>query len=97
MVSPFSFLLVLGKIFVFLNTYFSLVTGFRGDRGGDRGRYRGREDYGRLEDYGYQRSPPRRLPYRDYSPRRSPYGGRSRRERSRSYSPYERKYGGGGR
>uniref|UniRef100_A0A3Q7FID5 RRM domain-containing protein n=1 Tax=Solanum lycopersicum TaxID=4081 RepID=A0A3Q7FID5_SOLLC len=71
--------------------------GFRGDRGGDRGRYRGREDYGRLEDYGYQRSPPRRLPYRDYSPRRSPYGGRSRRERSRSYSPYERKYGGGGR
>ncbi|KAL3372730.1 hypothetical protein AABB24_004996 [Solanum stoloniferum] len=74
--------------------------GFRGDRGGDRGRFRGREDYGRREDYGHRRSPPRRSPYRggrDYSPRRSPYGGRSRRERSRSYSPYERNYARGGR
>ncbi|WCJ32731.1 Cold-inducible RNA-binding protein [Euphorbia peplus] len=65
--------------------------GYRGDRGGggDRGRYRGRDEY--------YRSPPRRSPYRggrDYSPRHysprhsSPYGGRSRRERSRSpYSP----------
>ncbi|WOH03480.1 hypothetical protein DCAR_0622878 [Daucus carota subsp. sativus] len=59
----------------------------RGDRGG--GRYRGSS--GRDE---YRRSP-RRSPYRhgrDYSPppRRSPYGGRSRRERTRSppYSPY---------
>ncbi|OAY60939.1 serine/arginine-rich splicing factor SR45a [Manihot esculenta] len=53
--------------------------GFRGDRG----RYRGRDDY---------RRSPRRSPYRggrEYSPRHSPtYGGRSRRERSRSpYSP----------
>ncbi|KAL1810789.1 serine/arginine-rich splicing factor SR45a [Daucus carota subsp. sativus] len=61
--------------------------GERGDRGG--GRYRGSS--GRDE---YRRSP-RRSPYRhgrDYSPppRRSPYGGRSRRERTRSppYSPY---------
>ncbi|PHU26903.1 hypothetical protein BC332_05235 [Capsicum chinense] len=40
---------------------------------GDRGRYRGRDDYG------YRRSP-RRSPYRggrDYSPRRSPYAGSS--------------------
>ncbi|KAJ8545703.1 hypothetical protein K7X08_018286 [Anisodus acutangulus] len=39
---------------------------------GDRGRYRGRDDYG------YRRSP-RRSPYRggrDYSPRRSPYAGK---------------------
>ncbi|XP_075097723.1 uncharacterized protein LOC107783926 [Nicotiana tabacum] len=66
--------------------------GFRGDRG-DRGRYRGRDDYG-------HRRSPRRSPYRggrDYSPRRSPYGGRSRRERSRSYSPYERNYARGAR
>nr|GMC93354.1 serine/arginine-rich splicing factor SR45a [Ipomoea batatas]GMC94840.1 serine/arginine-rich splicing factor SR45a [Ipomoea batatas]GMC96897.1 serine/arginine-rich splicing factor SR45a [Ipomoea batatas]GMD00784.1 serine/arginine-rich splicing factor SR45a [Ipomoea batatas]GMD11671.1 serine/arginine-rich splicing factor SR45a [Ipomoea batatas] len=68
---------------------------YRGDRG-DRGRYRG------YNDYGYRRSP-RRSPYRggrerDYSPRRSPYGGRSRRDRSRSYSPYrslERNYARG--
>ncbi|KAF2312464.1 hypothetical protein GH714_034763 [Hevea brasiliensis] len=62
---------------------------------GDRGRYRGRDDYRRSP----RRSPyrggrdysPRHSPYRgarDYSPRHSPYGGRSRRERSRSpYSP----------
>ncbi|XP_038723521.1 serine/arginine-rich splicing factor SR45a-like isoform X1 [Tripterygium wilfordii] len=68
-----------------------------GDRGGgDRGRYRGRDDYYRS---------PRRSPYRggrDYSPRHSPYAGRSRRERSRSlpYSPYgspDRRYSRGGR
>ncbi|XP_075090360.1 putative RNA-binding protein C25G10.01 [Nicotiana tabacum] len=65
----------------------------RGEGRGDRGRYRDREDYG------YRRSP-RHSPYRsrrDYSPRRSPYGGRSRRERSRSYSPYERSYARGPR
>ncbi|KAK1372193.1 hypothetical protein POM88_038285 [Heracleum sosnowskyi] len=61
----------------------------RGERGDRGGRYRGGS--GRDE---YRRSP-RRSPYRhgrDYSPppRRSPYGGRSRRERTRSppYSPY---------
>ncbi|GAB2300423.1 hypothetical protein Dimus_034466 [Dionaea muscipula] len=64
-------------------------SGYRG------GRYRG--GYGR-DDYDYRRSP-RRSPYRGsrgYSPRRSPYASRSRRERSRSYSPYgspERGYG----
>ncbi|MED6193805.1 hypothetical protein PIB30_022856 [Stylosanthes scabra] len=79
--------------------------GHRGDRGGDRGRYRGGS--GR-DDYQYRRSP-RRSPYRggrDYSPRRSPYGGggggRSRKERSRSppYSPYgspDRRYARGSR
>lgn len=64
---------------------------------GDRGRYRGGS--GR-DDYGSRRSP-RPSPYRggrDYSPRRSPPRGRSRRDRSRSipYSPYaspERGYG----
>ncbi|KAL6555853.1 hypothetical protein OROHE_007127 [Orobanche hederae] len=55
---------------------------------GDRGRYGGSSS---RDDYGYRRSP-RRSPYRggrDYSSRRSPYGGRSRRDRSRSrsYSP----------
>ncbi|KAK8483851.1 hypothetical protein V6N13_127138 [Hibiscus sabdariffa] len=52
---------------------------------GDRGRYRGGRD-----DYGYRRSP-RRSPYRgrDYSPRYSPHGGRSRRDRSYS-PPYSR-------
>ncbi|KAB1201774.1 Ankyrin repeat domain-containing protein, chloroplastic [Morella rubra] len=60
---------------------------------GDRGRYRGRES---RDDYGYRRSP-RRSPYRGgrESP---PYGGRSRRDRSRSlpYSPSpERKYARG--
>ncbi|KAJ9146911.1 hypothetical protein P3X46_029125 [Hevea brasiliensis] len=57
-----------------------------GDYGhhGDRGRNRGYDDY---------RRSPKRSHYRggrDYSPRHSPpYGGRSRRERSRSpYSPY---------
>ncbi|KAL9244063.1 hypothetical protein vseg_017875 [Gypsophila vaccaria] len=52
-----------------------------------RGRYRG--GYGR-DDYDHRRSP-RRSPYRGgrgYSPRRSPYAERSRRYRSRSYSPY---------
>ncbi|XP_019054489.1 PREDICTED: serine/arginine-rich splicing factor SR45a [Nelumbo nucifera] len=74
----------------YLGVKSSRESGYRGDRG----RYRGRDDYG------YRRSP-RRSPYRggrDYSPRRSPYGGRSKRERSRSlpYSPYgspERGYG----
>ncbi|KAJ8549204.1 hypothetical protein K7X08_032911 [Anisodus acutangulus] len=69
--------------------------GYRAERGGDRGRYRGRDDYG------YRRSPRRSPPPyrggRDYSPRRSSYGGRSRRERSRSYSPYGRNYARGGR
>ncbi|KAL1566657.1 serine/arginine-rich splicing factor SR45a-like isoform X1 [Salvia divinorum] len=72
----------------------------RGDGYGDRGRYRGGSS---REDYGYRRSP-RRSPYRggrDYSPRHSPYGGRSRRERSRSYSPprhsLERNYARGSR
>ncbi|XP_042040074.1 serine/arginine-rich splicing factor SR45a-like isoform X1 [Salvia splendens] len=82
----------------------------RGDGYGDRGRYRGGSS---REDYGYRRSP-RRSPYRggrdysprggrDYSPRHSPYGGsgRSRRERSRSYSPPrhspERNYARGSR
>ncbi|KAA3457574.1 serine/arginine-rich splicing factor SR45a-like [Gossypium australe] len=53
---------------------------------GERGRYRG----GGRDDYGYRRSP-RRSPYRgrDYSPRYSPHGGRSRRERSYS-PPYSR-------
>ncbi|KAK4774078.1 hypothetical protein SAY87_029097 [Trapa incisa] len=48
---------------------------------GDRGRYRGRDDYD------YRRSP-RRSPYRgrDYSPRRSPY--RSGRDYSPRRSPY---------
>ncbi|GAV78582.1 RRM_1 domain-containing protein [Cephalotus follicularis] len=63
---------------------------------GDRGRYRGRDDHG------YHR----RSPYRggrDYSPKRSPRGGRSRGGRSRSpppYSPYaspERRYSRGSR
>ncbi|CAI9099334.1 OLC1v1036134C1 [Oldenlandia corymbosa var. corymbosa] len=66
--------------------------GLKSSRGegyrGDHGRYRGGSGY---DDYGYRRSP-RRSPYRgggrDYSPRRSAYGGRSRRDRSRSYSPY---------
>ncbi|XP_023518632.1 serine/arginine-rich splicing factor SR45a-like [Cucurbita pepo subsp. pepo] len=68
----------------------------------DRGRYRG----GSLrDDYGYRRSP-RRSPYqgpREYSPRySSPYGGRSRRDHSRSppYSPYgspDRRYPHGSR
>ncbi|XP_016456680.1 serine/arginine-rich splicing factor SR45a-like isoform X1 [Nicotiana tabacum] len=60
---------------------------------GDRGRYRGRDDYG-------YRRPPRRSPYRGvrgYSPRRSPCAGRSRRMRSRSHSPYERNYHRGSR
>nr|KYP66640.1 putative RNA-binding protein C25G10.01 [Cajanus cajan] len=73
--------------------------GYRGDRGRYRGGGSGRDDYG------YRRSPPRRSPYRggrDYSPRHSPYGGRSRRERSRSipYSPYgspDRRYARGSR
>ncbi|KAI3519135.1 hypothetical protein L1887_08162 [Cichorium endivia] len=91
-------------------------TGYRGDRGGGRYRGgSGRDDYGYRRsprrspppyrggrDYSPRRSPP---PYRgggrDYSPRRSPYyGGRSRRERTRSpytpSSPYrspERHYG----
>ncbi|KAK9748527.1 hypothetical protein RND81_02G064300 [Saponaria officinalis] len=54
---------------------------------GYRGRYRG--GHGR-DDYVHRRSP-RRSPYRGgrgYSPRRSPYAERSRRYRSRSYSPY---------
>ncbi|XP_021860118.2 serine/arginine-rich splicing factor SR45a [Spinacia oleracea] len=55
---------------------------------GHRRKYRG--GYGR-EDYDHRRSP-RRSPYRGsrgYSPpRRSPYAERSRRYRSRSYSPY---------
>ncbi|KAG2694108.1 hypothetical protein I3843_08G120900 [Carya illinoinensis] len=61
---------------------------------GDRGRYRGRDDY---------RRSPRRSPFRggrDYSPRHSPHGGRSRRDRSRSlpYSPSpERRYVRGSR
>ncbi|CAN4078666.1 unnamed protein product [Withania somnifera] len=58
---------------------------------GDRGRYRGRDDYG-------HRRSPRRSPYRggrDFSPRRSPYAGRSGRARSRSYSPYGRNYSRG--
>ncbi|XP_038994767.1 serine/arginine-rich splicing factor SR45a-like isoform X1 [Hibiscus syriacus] len=52
---------------------------------GDRGRYRGSHD-----DYAYRRSP-RHSPYRgrDYSPRYSPRGGRSRRDRSYS-PPYSR-------
>ncbi|GMH27351.1 hypothetical protein Nepgr_029194 [Nepenthes gracilis] len=58
-----------------------------GYRGGG-GRYRG--GYGR-DDYDYRRSP-RRSPYRGSRgfspPRRSPYPSRSRRGRSRSYSPY---------
>ncbi|XP_074263886.1 putative RNA-binding protein C25G10.01 [Silene latifolia] len=60
-------------------------------------RSRPRGGYGR-EDYGHRRSP-RRSPYRGgrgYSPRRSPYAERSRRYRSRSYSPYgspDRGYG----
>lgn len=67
---------------------FLLVLGYRGDRG----RYRG----GSLrEDYGYRRSP-RRSPYRgarEYSPRHTPpYGGRSRRDHSRS-PPYSPPYG----
>ncbi|XVF15980.1 hypothetical protein REPUB_Repub09cG0202500 [Reevesia pubescens] len=51
----------------------------------ERGRYRGGRD-----DYGYRRSP-RRSPFRgrDYSPRYSPRGGRSRRDRSCS-PPYSR-------
>uniref|UniRef100_A0A1D1Y7G7 Putative RNA-binding protein C25G10.01 n=1 Tax=Anthurium amnicola TaxID=1678845 RepID=A0A1D1Y7G7_9ARAE len=68
-------------------------TSYRYDRNRHRGGY-SRDDYG---GGGYRR----RSPYRggrDYSPRRSPYGGRGRRERSRSplYSPYgspERGYG----
>ncbi|KAL1540693.1 serine/arginine-rich splicing factor SR45a-like isoform X2 [Salvia divinorum] len=69
----------------------------RGDGYGDRGRYRGGSS---REDYGYRRSP-RRSPYRaerDYSPRHTPYGasGRSRQERSRSYS-LERNYARGSR
>lgn len=63
---------------------------------GYRGRYR--SGHGR-DDYDYRRSP-RRSPYRGsrgYSPRRSPpYAERSRRYRSRSYSPYgspDRGYG----
>ncbi|KAL5122538.1 Serine/arginine-rich splicing factor SR45a [Glycine soja] len=75
--------------------------GYRGDRGGDRGRYRDGPD---RDNYSRRRSP-RRSPYRggqDYSPQRSPYGGRSRRERSRSlpYSPHgspDRKYARGSR
>lgn len=84
------------------------MQGYRGDRGGDRGSYRGGS--GR-EEYGYRRSPyrggrdysppPRRSPYRggrDYSPKRSPHGGKSRRDQTRSppYSPYhspDRNYG----
>ncbi|CAO2833776.1 unnamed protein product [Amaranthus hypochondriacus] len=63
--------------------------------GTSRRRYRG--GYGR-DDYAHRRSP-RRSPYRGgrgYSPRRSPYAERSRRYRSRSYSPYgspDRGYG----
>ncbi|KAL3838846.1 hypothetical protein ACJIZ3_023437 [Penstemon smallii] len=72
----------------------------RGDgyRGEDRGRYRGGSS---RDDYGYRRSSPRSPPYRggrDYSPRRSPSGGRSRRDRS--YSPrrsFERGYARGPR
>lgn len=62
---------------------------------GYRRKYRG--GYGR-DDYDHRRSP-RRSPYRGsrgYSPRRSPYAERSRRYRSRSYSPYgspDRGYG----
>ncbi|KAL3845019.1 hypothetical protein ACJIZ3_002422 [Penstemon smallii] len=69
--------------------------GYRDDRGS---RYRGGSS---REDYGYRRSPPRHSPYRggrDYYPRHSPSGGRSRRERS--YSPRlspERRYTRGSR
>ncbi|XP_004509406.1 uncharacterized protein [Cicer arietinum] len=73
---------------------------YRGDQRGDRGRNRGGS--GRV-DYSYRRSP-RHSPYRgghDHSPQRSPYGGRSRRERSRSipHSPYspDRRYARGSR
>ncbi|XP_004512184.1 uncharacterized protein [Cicer arietinum] len=55
---------------------------------GDRGRHRGGP--GR-DDYQYRRSPRRSPPYRggrDISPRHSPYGGRYRRDMSRSPPPY---------
>ncbi|VFQ93491.1 unnamed protein product [Cuscuta campestris] len=73
-------------------------------RGGDRRWNRGYSDYGYRRSPP-RRSPPYRgsrdysprqfspPPYRggrDYSPRRSPYETRSRRDRSRSYSPYQR-------
>lgn len=63
---------------------------------GHRRKFRG--GYGGRDDYDHRRSP-RRSPYRGsrgYSPRRSPYAERSRRYRSRSYSPYgspDRGYG----
>ncbi|EYU30368.1 hypothetical protein MIMGU_mgv1a012795mg [Erythranthe guttata] len=66
----------------------------RGDSRGDsyhgeRGRHRGGGSRG--DEYEYRRSPRRSPPYRggrDYSPRHSsPSAGRSRRDRSRSYSP----------
>ncbi|KMZ58380.1 RNA-binding protein [Zostera marina] len=71
-----------------------------GYNNGDFGRYRGanvRGDYGG----GYRRSP-RCSPYRgvrEFSPRRSPYGGRSPRRSpyrgGRDYSPHNSPYGGG--
>ncbi|KAL2333855.1 hypothetical protein Fmac_015068 [Flemingia macrophylla] len=69
---------------------------------GERGRYR---DGPERDDYSRRRSPRRSPLYRggqDYSPRGSPYVGRSRRERSRSlpYSPHgspDRKYARGSR
>ncbi|KAK9740080.1 hypothetical protein RND81_03G009800 [Saponaria officinalis] len=66
----------------------SRETGYRGRQRGGHGR----------DEYDHRRSP-RRAPYRGgrgYSPRRSPYAERSRRYRSRSYSPYgspDRGYG----
>lgn len=77
-------------LLIHFNSIIALATGHRGDRG----RYRGRDDY---------RRSPRRSPFRggrDYSPRHSPHGGRSRRDRSRSlpYSPSpERRYVRGSR
>ncbi|BAT99931.1 Serine/arginine-rich splicing factor [Vigna angularis] len=78
--------------------------GYRGDRGRYRGGGSGREDYAYRGERGRS---PRRSPYRggrDYSPRHSPppYGGRTRRDRSRSlpYSPYgspDRRYARGSR
>jgi len=78
--------------------------GYRGDRGRYRGGGSGRDDYPYRGERGRS---PRRSPYRggrDYSPRHSPppYGGRTRRDRSRSlpYSPYgspDRRYARGSR
>ncbi|XP_047181931.1 serine/arginine-rich splicing factor SR45a [Vigna umbellata] len=78
--------------------------GYRGDRGRYRGGGSGRDDYAYRGERGRS---PRRSPYRggrDYSPRHSPppYGGRTRRDRSRSlpYSPYgspDRRYARGSR